>query len=271
MDTSVVCGVDGSADSERALAYAAGAAAWLGARLVLAHVAESRGPVTAGEPSAAQVEAGTRLLDRAAAAAGIAGCELRVAAGRAPERLVDIADQEHAALLVVGSRGTGAFNGARRGSVSNGAVAMARCPVLIVPPEARSPGRRVAEDEAAPDDSREPRLHSHISDKLPATHPLAGTRVTCDRCETLLHLQTNSCVRTWVESGRGNFCLRCFILAAGGFARDGTSLARADSLARDFALPRRPLPVDPGDGAHGTPGQAGHEQRERREPHTLAL
>jgi hypothetical protein len=82
----------------------------------------------------------------------------------------------------------------------------------------------------------EPQLHSHVLDRLPDGHPLAFTRVSCDRCDTPLHLQSNSCMRTWVESGRGNFCLRCFVLAAGGLSPDESRLAGADCLPRTFGV-----------------------------------
>ncbi|HSC49869.1 MAG TPA: hypothetical protein VLD16_06350 [Gaiellaceae bacterium] len=84
--------------------------------------------------------------------------------------------------------------------------------------------------------SAEPRLHSHVADGLPTGHPRARTRIYCDRCEALLHLQTNSCMRTWIESGLGNHCVRCFILTAGGLAPDRTRLAGVDCLSREFAL-----------------------------------
>jgi hypothetical protein len=85
----------------------------------------------------------------------------------------------------------------------------------------------------------EPLLHSHVTDALPEGHPLAHERVRCDRCETLLHIQSNSCARTWVECGRGNFCLHCFVLVAGGLSPDESRLAGADCLPRPFGLPRR--------------------------------
>jgi nucleotide-binding universal stress UspA family protein len=56
--------------------------------------------------------------------------------GLPAERLADIADDEHADLIVVGSRGRGAFRAAFLGSVSSSLVGIARCPVLIVPPGA---------------------------------------------------------------------------------------------------------------------------------------
>ena len=89
----------------------------------------------------------------------------------------------------------------------------------------------------------EPRLHSHVSDALPTDHPLATTRVYCDRCDTLLHRQANSCMRTWLETGCDNFCLGCFIVVAGGLTSPGDDirLAGADYLTRNFGLPAREL------------------------------
>lgn len=97
-------------------------------------------------------------------------------------------------------------------------------------------GDRARDLDAFATSSAEPRMHSHVTDRLPAEHPLAYTRVYCDRCETLLHMQTNSCMRTWIESGRGNHCVRCFIVAAGGVAPDETRLAGVDCLSPNFAL-----------------------------------
>ena len=152
MDTSIVCGVDGSPDSAAALAVAARMAERLGARLVLAHVAEPvltpyahaspfggmtmAGPLATQEQTAVQEETAARLLEQAAAAAGVADAEQRVAIGLPAERLAEIADEEEAELIVVGSRGRGAFKAAFLGSVSNSLVGVARCPVLIVPPGA---------------------------------------------------------------------------------------------------------------------------------------
>jgi nucleotide-binding universal stress UspA family protein len=155
MNTSIVCGVDGSPDAGAALAVAARMARRLGVRLVLAHVAEPvltsyshaaafsgfspAGSVAADDETAVQAEAGTRLLEQAAEAAGIADAVHRVEIGLPAERLADIADEENAELIVVGSRGRGAFKAAFLGSVSNSLVGIARSPVLIVPPGAARP------------------------------------------------------------------------------------------------------------------------------------
>jgi hypothetical protein len=86
----------------------------------------------------------------------------------------------------------------------------------------------------------EPRIHSHVTDRLPERHPLARSRVHCDRCESLLHLPSNTCMRTWIETGEGNYCLRCFVLAAGGPTPDYRSqLAGVDCLPPSFGIGRQ--------------------------------
>lgn len=59
---------------------------------------------------------------------------------------------------------------------------------------------------------KEPLIHSHITDLLPANHPLAYKQVGCKACGALVHAFNNECMRTWVEAGHGNFCLQCFAL-----------------------------------------------------------
>jgi nucleotide-binding universal stress UspA family protein len=148
MRKAIICGLDGSPDSQRALEVAAQLAKRLGSRLVLAHVAEvahvpyaaayplggAGGPIAVANEIDAEEEAGGRLLEQAADAAGLEEAERRVHVGLPAERLADLADEEDAELLVVGSRGRGALKSAFLGSVSNSLVGVARCPVLIVPP-----------------------------------------------------------------------------------------------------------------------------------------
>ena len=65
--------------------------------------------------------------------------------GLPAERLADLADEEGAYLIVVGSRGGGAFKRAFLGSVSSDVIGLARRPVLVVPPGACPGGADPAE------------------------------------------------------------------------------------------------------------------------------
>ena len=57
---------------------------------------------------------------------------------------------------------------------------------------------------------RDPVLHSHVEDMLPAAHALAFQQVHCAGCGALLHAANNECMQTWIETGRGNYCVPCF-------------------------------------------------------------
>lgn len=56
----------------------------------------------------------------------------------------------------------------------------------------------------------DPVLHSHIEDVLPDKHKLASTNVYCCVCNEMLHCENNECMQTWIETGKGNYCIRCF-------------------------------------------------------------
>jgi len=162
---TILCGVDGSEDSREALEVAARLAERLNDRLVIAYVGHPvHAPSSIFAPSGAlapapigtfdievELRAGEALLDRMASDAGLEDAEQRVLTGVTAERLADLADDEAAELIVVGSRGRGAFRSAFLGSVSNSLVGIARCPVLVVPPgavETRRAPSRVTEQGA---------------------------------------------------------------------------------------------------------------------------
>lgn len=150
MSASIVCGVDGSPDAQAALQVAARLAARLELRLVAAHVAEpAHIPYAASAPFGgmsgryavmeeleSKQEDASRVLDEVVAASGLGEVRQRAVVGLPAEQLAEVADDEDAELIVVGSRGRGAFRAAFLGSVSNALVGVARCPVLIVPPGA---------------------------------------------------------------------------------------------------------------------------------------
>jgi nucleotide-binding universal stress UspA family protein len=134
MKNAIVCGIDGSPDSRAALAYATKLADRLDARLVLAHVVE---PPRSLSPTLIDREAeAERLLGEVAETTGVDGAEQRIVTGLPAERLADLADDESAQLIVVGSRGRGPLRSALLGSVSTSVIGLARCPVLVVPPGA---------------------------------------------------------------------------------------------------------------------------------------
>ena len=148
LQPSVVCGVDGSYGAVVALRVAAQLARALRVRLVVAHVVQPQ-PTAAGlGPTAHQLEAvpldallagGEALIDRILDEEQLDEVERRVIFGFAPDRLADLADEERAERIVLGSRGRRGFKAAWLGSVSADVVSVARCPVLVVPPAAASP------------------------------------------------------------------------------------------------------------------------------------
>ena len=159
-ENTVICGVDGSLDSLHALRAARALAERLGARLVVAHVTNpieativhaevfaggklGNVPVSATQREVEQ-KAAEAILEQTMADAGAQQAERRVLSGKPADSLAALAEEEGAALIVVGSRGRGGFKTLLLGSVSNGLIAIARCPIVVVPP-------RVAEmDESEP-------------------------------------------------------------------------------------------------------------------------
>lgn len=141
---AIVCGLDGSPESENALRAAAKLRRALDLKLVLVHVkahdalvAVSRGT---GPPALAYGEQIER--SRRAAAAGIGRvadrtgipieAEERVEAGEASSVIDATAKDEDAALIVVGTHARGALQSAALGSVSSRLAASASRPVLLV-------------------------------------------------------------------------------------------------------------------------------------------
>jgi nucleotide-binding universal stress UspA family protein len=136
----VVVGVDGSPESEKALGFAFDLAAADAAPLAVIHGwrFSSAGRAGAAVPVSAdiadQTRAGERLL--AEQLAGWAEKHPDVAVTREaipvhPARVLTDA-AEHASIVVVGSRGRGAFAGLLLGSVSQAVLHHAKCPVAVV-------------------------------------------------------------------------------------------------------------------------------------------
>src|SRR5918992_1564152 len=111
MSSSVVCGVDWSEDSSAALNVAVELSRRLRAQLVLAHVVEERPTFPYGSETAlnrsrhhAHNEA-MLMFERVERRLGAVALQPRVLFGAPADELADLAEEEDAALLVVGSRG----------------------------------------------------------------------------------------------------------------------------------------------------------------------
>lgn len=152
----IVVGVDGSQGSKAALEWAVGEAqvrassvhilvVWQYPRATSASawgLGMDPSPDVQDAVAAASAEVASRL-GLTASAQGDAATTWEAIEGN-PARAL-LAASEDADLLVVGSRGHGAFVGALLGSVSHQVVAHARCPVVVVPHP------RAVEDQTRPE------------------------------------------------------------------------------------------------------------------------
>jgi nucleotide-binding universal stress UspA family protein len=147
MITRVLCPVDFSEASKRALEYAAALARWYDAGLTVMHaagvpagipVAVQAGPVVP-EPPGLALARRTELratLGRFVAPVedGLLKIDLQVHDGYPVEEIVDLAEQAHTALIVMGTHGRKGLQRFVLGSVAEKVIRLAPCPVLIVPP-----------------------------------------------------------------------------------------------------------------------------------------
>lgn len=137
MGGTIVCGVTESAEGTEAAGLAGAIGARLGLRLVLVSVVEGT--------SRAAPDAVTARLRRNGAAERLAeiasrigtGIETRVVHGRPAEALAQVAAEEGADLIVVGSRPAGLGAGKLRSALARELEAVTPVPVLVAPPSTR--------------------------------------------------------------------------------------------------------------------------------------
>jgi len=141
----IVAGVDGSPNAAHALAWTAQLALALDAEVIAVHAVDPRifVPIieTLGPPAPPAV--GREWYDEVRDAfekdwvsplrAGGVRYRTEMVDGSPALALVDIAENEKADLIVVGSRGRGGFTGLLLGSVSTYVMHHARRPVIVIP------------------------------------------------------------------------------------------------------------------------------------------
>ena len=140
----ILCPVDFSEESRRALEYAAAIARRRGSQLTVLHVYQAASPfdvvppaddTAATDPQLDMLH--TALEDFVRPVAGDAAVTLRLLHGTAARRpIVREADAVDADLLVIGSHGRSGLERFLLGSTSDSVVKTATCPVLVVPPGA---------------------------------------------------------------------------------------------------------------------------------------
>jgi nucleotide-binding universal stress UspA family protein len=128
MTGTIICGVDGSESAKGAARVARGLSAALGSRLVFVRV------VDGGSPDGEISVAAARLHKLAECATDVdCGAQWLVEVGHPADRLVAVAEEEAASLIVVGSTGP---RSSLLGSISADVSRRAPCPVVVVAPGA---------------------------------------------------------------------------------------------------------------------------------------
>jgi nucleotide-binding universal stress UspA family protein len=141
--TKIVVGTDGSATAGRAVWKAAALAKAVGAELVIISAYSSRGPAgvaSAGVSLDAQWAASAQSAAEATAASatesvrsiGIPSVTARAVSGDPAEALIKVTEEEHADLLVVGSKGMQSTARFLLGPIANKVSRRVPCDLLIV-------------------------------------------------------------------------------------------------------------------------------------------
>jgi nucleotide-binding universal stress UspA family protein len=150
MGGTIVCGVSESPDGRSATELARALGSRLGLRLVLVHVLDGVPPGTHESLTARQRQTGAeQILNEIADDLGD-GTEKRVMLGERAEALAQVAAEEGADLIVIGSRPAGLGNRKLRSTLARELEATTPIPVAVAPPRTRKrAGRRLAVETAA--------------------------------------------------------------------------------------------------------------------------
>jgi nucleotide-binding universal stress UspA family protein len=162
---TILCGVDSSDGARQALRVATGLAARLRLRLVVVHVVDLE-PLATVTP--AVIRAAEEALGRLVVETDAGSVEIRVAAGAAAQRLAEIADDEGAQMIIIGSRTPRRWP-SRDGRLARTLARASTSAVLVVPAVVHDQVGRTDDGQGAPT-VREMRQRTPI---LPGVQPLA--------------------------------------------------------------------------------------------------
>lgn len=149
---TIVCGATDSAEGRSAAQLAGALRARLGLRLVLVHVIDGVRPVGRRSSAARQRQSDAEhVLDAIARELDLDdGIETRVVLGDRAERLAQVAAEEGADLIVLGSRAQGLRSRQLRCALARELEAATPVPLLVAPPQTRlRSDRRLALAEAS--------------------------------------------------------------------------------------------------------------------------
>jgi nucleotide-binding universal stress UspA family protein len=161
---TILCGVDSSDGARQALRVATGLAARLRLRLVVVHVVDLE-PLATVTP--AVIRAAEEALGRLVVETDAGSVEIRVAAGAAAQRMAEIADDEGAQMIIIGSRTPRRWP-SRDGRLARTLARASTSAVLVVPVVHDQVGR--TDDGQGAPTVREMRQRTPI---LPGVQPLA--------------------------------------------------------------------------------------------------
>jgi nucleotide-binding universal stress UspA family protein len=140
MYKKVIFATDGSAAADHALVHAKALAAEGGEPLLVVYVEEVGGgiPIHVDETDVRdKIKRQAVELSSDGQATELEMVRNKV--GTVARTIAEIADQQHGDVIVVGTRGHTSLDGLLLGSVTQRLLHTAPCPVLAVPPQARTP------------------------------------------------------------------------------------------------------------------------------------
>lgn len=143
MFNTILLALDGSEASERAIPLAEDLAKQSGGRIIIGHVREimiGRGGGQTVNANEDELEASVRSLAARLAESGIeTAVEVATSGVGGPAHaLAEMAEREHADVIVAGTRGHSPVAGLLLGSVTQRLLHVAPCPVLVMPAVAKT-------------------------------------------------------------------------------------------------------------------------------------